>query len=462
MRQDAERPARRLGGVARRLVRQATLATACGGAFLSAVSLTTPSYAQSAGNVSTFATPEWPEAVQLDEVLAPPSQLERLIEFTLMQHPDLAGARAEINREAGLRFQSTRKPNPWVGYSASEVGNDGFGGQQGFYVAQEWVTAGKLTLADNVGNWKTRAAQQRSEVTLLRVSQRVGTQYWEMVAARHRVELLQQLENLLEESVRTTQALQQAAEVERGTVLQAQLEKGQVMAARRQAEANLRASTSALAATVGMDVSFIANVPSDPWPEPSTPADVGNAMPGEWAETQPYINSPELQETQALVEVARWELRLAETQIVSNVDSFASVQRDLATDDTIVGIQVGMALPLLDRKTGLVRAARAEVARSEAEHARRYRDLQARWVLALGDYQAAWEVVREIEEGLLRLAEERLDLARRAHEQGELGYLDLLTAQRSFLAIRQTSLDARQQAAIASVRLETLAVEERR
>ncbi|TVQ00196.1 MAG: TolC family protein [Planctomycetaceae bacterium] len=401
-----------------------------------------------------------PAPPSIGEATSGPSQLDRLTEFAIMQHPELAGARARVSQEAGLRFQATRKPNPWLGYSATEIGNEGRGGQQGLFVAQEWVTAGKLGLADQVGHWKTRAAQERAEVARLRVGLRVGTQYWSLVAARHRVELLRQLEGLLEDAVRINRSLQEAAEIERGTLLQAQLEKGQITAALRQAQAGLRARSAALAATLGTDVAFVEGVPSDPWPEPSLPDDSESPQLGFRIDDQPYATSPELMVAQAVLETARWDLRLAETQVVSNVDSYAAVQRDLVTDHTIVSVQVGMALPLHDRKSGLIRAARAEIARAEADYARTYRHLQSRWADAVGEYRAAWELVLEIEQQLLRLAEERLELARRAHGQGELEYLELLTAQRSFLAIRQAAIDARQQAAIASVRLTQLVVED--
>jgi outer membrane protein TolC len=281
-----------------------------------------------------------------------------------------------------------------------------------------------------------------------------------MVAARRRVELLTELEALLQDAVRVNQSLEEAAEVDRGTVLQAQLEKGQVVASKRQAEADLRARSAALAATLGVDVPFIAGIASDPWPEPRTLMSSSDSGSLDLMVGEPYLASPELTEAHALIEAARCELRLAETQIISNVDSYASVQQDTSTNDTIVSMQIGMALPVHDRKTGLVRAARAELTKLESEFARRERDLAARWAAATGEYQSAWELVRAIEEELLTTAQQRYELARRAQQQGEINYLELLLAQRSFLAVREAALEARQQAAIAAVQLEALVVQD--
>ena len=320
------------------------------------------------------------------------------------------------------------------------------------YLAQEWVTAGKRDIASQAGAWRIRAASERLHLTRLRLTRRVEMQYWTMVAARHRVAILQDLEALLEDAVRINQALLQAAEVGRGTVLQAKLEQGQVSMAKRQAEIELAARTAVLAATLGVDADVIVRVPTDPWPEP---------LPLERPFTaEPWVASPELAEARALTKAARWDLQLAQTQLVANVDSYALLQHDAVTDDVIVGLQIGMAIPIHDRKRGLIRAARAEVARMEAETERRLRSVQSRWADATGEYYAAAELVRTVEQELLDLARERLELARRAHQQGELDYLELLTAQRSFLTILQTTLGAQQQAVVASVRLKTWVVED--
>jgi cobalt-zinc-cadmium efflux system outer membrane protein len=106
----------------------------------------------------------------------------------------------------------------------------------------------------------------------------------------------------------------------------------------------------------------------------------------------------------------------------------------------------------------LVRAARAELAKTEAEYARRQRDLETRWAQAVGEYQTAWELVRSIETELLDLAQQRYDLAVKAQRQGEISYIELLTAQRSLLSIREAVLSAREQAALAGIRLENLVV----
>lgn len=402
--------------------------------------------------------------------------VDMLVEWAIAAHPELRASAAEIGREAGLRLQATRKPNPVLGYSASEVGNEGRGGQQGLYVSQEWVTAGKLQIADQAGRWRTAAAAQRRDLARLRVTQRVRLQYWAMIAARQRVGLLNELAELLGDAVRVNRQLLEAAEIGRGSLLQAKLELGRIEVARRQAEADLAAQTRGLAATLNVAPEVVTEIRDDPWPDHRWPDNPWTDDPwtdGAWTDDRPnetseddtpphpaaglaggrWVDSPELAEIGALTEAARWSFRAAEAAFYGNLESQAMVQHDAATQNVIVGVQVGIPLPVHDRKRGQLRAAQAEVRRLEADQERLRRDLQTRWEMAVGEFRAAGEMVRAVETELVALTEQRLELARQAYRQGEADYLELLTAQRSFLEVRQSAIDARLRATQAATRL---------
>ncbi|MBX3418540.1 MAG: TolC family protein [Pirellulaceae bacterium] len=391
-----------------------------------------------------------------DRALPYSPTVEGLLEIAYSQHPEIMRSSAGIEQAEGNRFQATRRPNPEFGYSGSEIGNEGRAGQQGIYLSQEWVTAGKLEIAGAAGQHRIIAAGERLEWARLSLNRRVQNQYWSLVAARKRVELLRQIESLLSEAVQNNEALFNAGERGKGDLLQARLELNQLSVRQRQAAVDQRVKTEALAATLGVSTDWIDQLPSDSWPTST----LSKTWITQANSAETWLASPEIAEAAALIEAARCDLRLAQSQITSNVNSFASVQHDAATNDVIVGIQVGAAIPIRDRKTGLIKAARAELAEREALLSSRCRDLHARWIQAQGDFEAAQEMIRSINDELLKLAEERLELARQAHHQGEIDYLELLTAQRSYLTVLQSAIDAHEQATLAFVRLETLAVDE--
>jgi outer membrane protein, heavy metal efflux system len=400
-------------------------------------------------------------------------QVPRLVQIAFQQHPQLSEATAAIQKEAGLRWQATRKPNPVFGYSATEIGNEGGSGQQGVYLSQQWVTAGKLEMAGQAAQWRTTAASERMRIRRLQISQLVQNQYWTLVAARQRADLLARIERSLGEAVEMNQALFDAAEINQGSLLQSMLEKNQVAVGVRQALIDAQAKSRALAVTLGVPTQWVDDVPNDPWPngqfdmflplgfselEKENASDRDSLPDSASDGSAAWLNSPELSEARALVEASRWELRLAQVQIVSNVDSFASLQHDAVTNDMVVGVQVGMALPIRDRKLGLVEAARATVNQSEAALEAICRDLQIRWAQALNDYSLAEEMQAAIDRDLLPLSRQRFELARQAYNQGEIDYLELLTAQRSYLTIQQDWLNARERATLADIRLKHLVV----
>lgn len=399
-------------------------------------------------------------------------QVDRVVQYALDRHPDIQQREAEIRRQQGIRNQSTRRPNPIFGYAASEVRNEGSAGQQGLFLTQEFVTAGKLEIACQIGNWRMRSASEELEIIKLRLIQRVQRQYWSVVAARKRVRLLAQLEELLTQAIEINQTLLEAGEGTRGTLLQAKLEQSQVVVARKQAEIDLRAKSVALATTLGVDPDWISEIDEDPWPEwnveswhnPFDTLDMGYQAEQISVESTPALQvllSPELSQIRAEIEASRWEVALARAQIVGNIQSTTTVQHDTFTDDLILGFQVGAALPIRDRKVGLIQAAESVVVQQQAALQSRLRDLEIRWTRALQNYKSAREMTVTIEQELLALVEQRLQLANQAYREGEIDYLDLLTAQRSYISVQQTALDAQEQAAQAWAILQTLAVEDR-
>ena len=67
----------------------------------------------------------------------------------------------------------------------------------------------------------------------------------------------------------------------------------------------------------------------------------------------------------------------------------------------------------------------------------RYVQLRQRLVVSYRIYQDAFMQVKAIRQGILPKAKRTLELVSLGYEQGEVGFLDLLTAQRTFFTINQ-------------------------
>jgi cobalt-zinc-cadmium efflux system outer membrane protein len=89
-------------------------------------------------------------------------------------------------------------------------------------------------------------------------------------------------------------------------------------------------------------------------------------------------------------------------------------------------------IPLFNRNQGNMYRAQSELAAAQSEVRRVELALQSRLAEAFKTYGNARQQVQRYGRDILPDAKETLDLTRKGYQQGEFGYLQLLTAQRSY------------------------------
>lgn len=362
--------------------------------------------------------------------------LDSLLQLALGNNPTVQATIADVNRARGIRWQVTRKPNPFFGYSVSEVGNEGRAGQQGVYFSQEIVTADKLGLNDQVAGWEVEQLNWRWQEQQLRVLGDVRQQFYAVLAARQQREILRQLDAVLARGVEITQQLVDAGELGRGPLLQARLELQQNQLMLRNAQRVVEAAERSLAAAVGLPgldlgglTGTLDDVPPDLEFEPT------------WAFV--LAGHPHLEAARAEVARHQWNVQRQRVEPIPNVQTMFQIQQDAITDSVIAGIQVGVELPVHNRNRGMIAAAGAETMRASHEVRRRELALRERFAQAYRRYAVARQQVQTLEEKLLPLARENLNTVQELFALGESSYLDLLTAQRTYNQLNLTLVDAR-------------------
>jgi outer membrane protein, heavy metal efflux system len=375
---------------------------------------------------------------------APPAELaprteDELVQLALEHNPTIQATIADVNRARGLRWQVTRKPNPFVGYSASEVANEGRAGQQGMYVSQEIVTANKLGLNDQVAGWEVEQFNRRWQEQQLRVTGNVRQLFYAVLAARQRRDILRQLDEVLARGVEITRQLVESGEIGRGPLLQARLERQQNQLNLRNAERDLTAAQQALATTIGLpDLNL-------------------EALSGQLDSDLPVLefestwqgvigDHPRIAATRAEQARHQWNIRRQQAEPIPNVHSMFQVQHDDVTNTVIAGIQVGVQLPVHNRNRGQIAAANADSVRASHELHRRELELRHRFVEAHRQYAVARQQVETLQEELLPLARDNLETIQELFRLGESSYLDLLTAQRTYIETILALIDARRDA----------------
>ncbi len=355
--------------------------------------------------------------------------------MALANNPTLVQANAGIQAARGRRLQAGLYPNPEAGYIASEIGDEGEAGQQGAFVAQEFVRGQKLGLSQQVATEEVRQGVQELEAQRLRVLTDTRQAFYSLLVAQESVRISAEVATIADQAVNASSDLLEAQETGRVDLLQAQVELESARISLTNATARHLASWRRLTAITGLPGLAPSRAVGDlhgPIQELAWEEALGTVL----------SSSPELAAARAGVSRSRWALRRARAEPIPNVDVQSSVQYDYATGDTIAGVQVGLPLPLFNRNQGGIREAYADVIAAGAEVGRVELALQERLALVFEQYSRAKNQVEKYSSEILPNAKRSLELVSLGYQGGEYNFLTLLTAQRTFTQANLAYLSA--------------------
>jgi cobalt-zinc-cadmium efflux system outer membrane protein len=359
--------------------------------------------------------------------------LAQIEEMAVAYHPALRTVSARLQAARGTWLQVGLQPNPEIGYSGDEIGNDGHAGQQGGFISQELVTANKLGLNRAVAMRDVAAAEERLERVRLQVITTVRLYYFEVLVAERGIELARRLSEIAAESVRVSELRLKALAIPRSSLLQSQIESESAALALQQATQQREAAWRRLATALGIEHR-----------EPRTLEDIfARPLPVlEWQSTQERIlaSNPQLAELRLVVDRARLAVQRATAGRVPNVNVQAGAAYDDATQDTIANVQVSLPLPVFDRNQGAIAEACGQLAAARAALEESELALGQRLAAALRDYSVARQRVARYSESILPAARETLDMINAGYEQGQLEFIQVLAAQQTYSTANLTYL----------------------
>src|ERR1700681_3421050 len=178
--------------------------------------------------------------------------LEELQQMALQNNPTFAQSAANIQAAEGRKKQSGLYPNPTVGYQGEQIRGGSFhGGEQGFFVQQDIVLGGKLSLNRKIFDQELKQAETEAEEQKLRVVTNVRMSYIQALAAQQMLELRQNLSKLANDAVETSRQLANVGQADAPDVLESEVEAQQAQLAVTMAGQNQQRVWKALAAVVG-------------------------------------------------------------------------------------------------------------------------------------------------------------------------------------------------------------------
>jgi len=392
-----------------------------------------------------------PEAVQADDSQADDDRaepgtlqplpsidgltLESLEQMALTNSPAISQSAARIRALRGKWVQVGLAPNPQVGYVASEVGNEGAAGQQGGFVGQNFITAGKLQKNRAIVTAEINRAEQLLAAMQRRVQTDLRKGYYAALLAQRRKQLAEELVRVTTDAAAASKALYDAEEIPMAGLLQTEVQQQNSQVLLQTSQNGLAQSWRRLSAVVGGEELSIQPLVGD---VSQLPVSL------DWQEQLVRLQSesPEIAAAMAGVDRARRALNRACVEAVPNVNTQFSVQYDDSTEDTIAGVQVGIPLPLWNRNQGGIRQAQAEVSGAVRNVDRVELNLKRRLAEIFRQYSDAHVTATSYATNILPRAQRTFDLVQQGYTQGEVGYLDLLAAQQTFSQTNLAYLDA--------------------
>ena len=373
---------------------------------------------------------------EISRLPSPGRTLPELERTALSNNPTISQARARIEAARGQCVQVGLLPNPVVGFTANEIGNEDAAGQHGLFIGKQRITNGKLCLRRKVAQQEIAVLQNELQAQRLRVLTDVRLAFYDLLIEQRRVELAKELERISLEAVKTISELLKNEEATRVELLQAEVEAETAKNGVEIAKNNQDAAWRRLASVIG------------------TPDEPLRTVEGELA-ASPILNwdeavqrlrsgSPEIARALAAVEKAKCATQLACAESVPNFNWQAGINYDFASDDPFASLQVSMPVPIHNWNQGNIRTARAEFSAAEQDVARIELDLQSRLAEAFRRYANGSQRAQRYTGQILPKARETLELVYVGYRAGEAQYpyLSLLTAQRTLFNAELIHLDA--------------------
>ncbi len=290
-----------------------------------------------------------------------PLTLSTLQQMAVDNSPVIRQAAASVEQARGQAVQAGLYPNPTVGYEGDTIGTADTAGYNGVFFTQEFVTAGKLTLAQNRALQEVRATQADLRKARVRLASEVRRSYFKVLIAQEQLKFTKAISKLSQEVYEAQIDLVAGGEAAPYEPLQLRVFAVQARNNVIQSTNGLNAAWRQLAASMGLPHMSRQNVGGSV--EGLTPSiDYDTAL------TLLQRHS-DLLAANARIAKATCNLRLQEVTPIPNVSLYAAFQHDDTTplSDYSTNVQVSAPVPVFNRNQGNITSAHAELVRARQD-----------------------------------------------------------------------------------------------
>jgi cobalt-zinc-cadmium efflux system outer membrane protein len=369
-------------------------------------------------------------------------ELEELERLALEKNPTVAQARAEVLAAEGHRRQAGVYPNPTVGVSGDEnTSNATFrGGEIGLFVEQRIVTAGKRGLDRDIAGRERAEAEAIESAQQLRVVNSLRQAFYHALAAQWKLNIEERRAALTSEAAAVTSELANVGQADGPDVLQAEIEAQRAAVALQKARNNLDRAWTQLSSLIGDYRLERRQLRGSLETLPSLEA--------ESALRRILEESPEVRHAQAGRERASFSLERAKVDKWPDIMLHGGFRHTPlpGRDGRPIGkegfFDVGIEIPIFDRRKGAVQQARSKLERADLEVARVELSLRARLAEEYREYLDGRVTAETYRDQMLPRARQAHDAYLGSFRNMAAAYPQVLIARRSLLELESEYVDA--------------------
>ena len=368
-----------------------------------------------------------------------PLTLARVCALVEGRSPALAGFAAEVHARAARTAQSNQLPNPELRTDFENVG--GTGDREGVEQTETTLRVSQLIELGGKRDRRRRIAELERDVAAWDYEAKkralladATTAFVHALAAQERVALAAQLEDLARQEVASVRRRVDAGASSGVDLARVRVVLGNSELEKHRAERTLAAARRALAASWGDDEASFGRLEGNLTTLHPLPArlDVETSL----------AENPDFKRATTERDERGAALELEQVARIPDVTVGAGARHFSDNGDYALVFEISAPIPVFDRNQGGIEEAHHRLRKAHAERDALRLSLRAALANAQAEVAAAYEQAIGLRDHLLPTAQSAFDEARTAHQQGLLGFVDVLDAQRTLFALRGDYLTA--------------------
>lgn len=380
--------------------------------------------------------------------------LDEAIQTALDHNPEFRAATGRIDAAAGRARQARRWSNPELNWSVEDWPMDGGGhgfsdAKQTMGLCQTLPFLGKKRLDRQIGESGVRLSEAELGLRRMELIRDTKIAFYQVLATERVLAVSQDLVKLAESSVAAAKKRAAAGAGTAQEQLRAEITLEQARAEQSNFRREIATARQELALVMGRP--DLVSVPLSGTLAETADLNRFNRLPDEWVACHPSVLT-----AMAGKDRAELELRRARLEPYPDVKMAVAGGQVGETGTSILELNIGVPLPLLDRGKGREQEAEANVRIAEADQVTAEHRLLRTLSAANQRYRSAAEQVAHYREAILPKANEALKLVQSGFEEGKFGLIDLLDTQRTAAEARLTYQQKLLELNVAQAEIESL------